>query len=1843
MVPMLSRSSNFSARSVSLGALLALLLWIAIPFSSSALPTDLPSAVAVASGSSVTVDISPYFTASDAPGTVVRMTLVSGTNLANGLPLASGTQTIDIALFDSDAPVTVANFLSYVRSGEFRNSFIHRNGAGDLLYGPTNIIQGGEFSITDGTSDLTASSITKISPHLPILNESSALHSNAVGTIAMARATDLNSAASGWFINTSDNNFPTPYAVFGKLLGNGTSVASQIFGMPTSSLVNRIDGNLDNALTNPPLRTAIPGSGAISSIPRTELVIVQSVDVIPALTYDVSGTSATIGVSAVSPAGLVTFSPGAVSGTAYFTVTATDRDGSPTNKTMAVIVQPPNTTLVSMASGSLTTSGTAGTVPIHIVRTGTAAVTAHYSTQDGSAVAGTDYTPASNGITFTPGGTNDQVVFITIPNHVAPVPGKTFTVQLSLTPASGVALGTATTTAVTLLDSSSNPNGVLQFSQPAYAADGSSTVTVQVTRSGGVSGTVGVVVSTLEGTAMEGRDFQGPTKMVVFGDGDSTPKTVTIPVAYSGVVYGPRTFSVSLSGFSGGATAGTNATSTVTVPPAIQFSSASYSYKGSSGTATVLVKVGEMSGGYSVAYSTADGSAKAGTDYALTTGTLQFLPGDTERAISIPLLAQSDLTPNRNFTISLLGVSENAVIGSVSQATVTIVRSGTGGVFSFASPLLWLTSGSGNLTLVRTSTDQAASVYLNLVDGNSNGGVDNSVSGWANNHGWVQFSSGQQSATIPITTVGGYGSVLYAQLSDASTGNTVGTPATATVYHDVPAQGVLNFDQASYRVARPANQSIQFPVVVNRTGTVPTAVAVTLSTSDGTAIGDVDFGAGSGILNFPAGITTGTITVTIYPTTTPQSAPKTFYITLSNPSGGAVLGSVVQTAVTIVDDTVPHGYFYFVNSNLPFAVESGSAIATVRRSTATGTSTVTYATTDASAVAGIDYSTTSGTLTFLPGQITKAISVPFLTSAATDDRTFNLTLLAASPGSTVGTENQTSITITRSEPAGTFSFQLPSYQVTSLVYQPVTVVRTGPLGQPVTAYVQAIDESGKSLSDFAMTNQFAWDLIQLNFAATDSTATFNIGEYDGRGDRNLTLRIVGVTGSSAIGTLNAANVAFIDRGVVGLAQTSYRIPDTAGTVNVTVNRTGTSGTFTVDWVANGGNAQPGVDYNPPGGTLTFQPGETSKTFPIAIVNNSVTTPRTFTVSLRNTSDNVPISQQAQSAGVQVIDNDNLQGVFQFESASYGFNQNAGWAVLPIVRTGDLSKAADVAVATQDVPGYPGRNVLYRWPAPSSSLSLVVHFEPGQNRQNVFIPLIDGGAASGFAPFFAGIASTSVGNAGFNTWAQVSVFSGAGPAPTVEFANTEYRVNDTDSSIIPQVKLYGFGPAFISAPYHIVPGTAALGTDFIPPASSLIGSVGIAAATRLANLPVLVHHSPSPLGEKRFQIVLDTPSGAGLLGQTTADVAIVNSDAPMGLFEFDSTTPYRCMQDCGAAVLTIVRHGTRAQLSGSARIIVSTEAGTALSSQYDAAGNFFGNLNFAETRQMIGFGPNETAKTFSVEILNGSLAASSANFLVRIASADDGARAGAVDRRIVTIVNPYNPPMAGFAFDKPSYSVNDTGATLRVKVRRFDIGGPGSTLGHTLMVNYATVPGTAKAHSDYTPISGKLKFAPGHNTALLTIHIPARAMSKSRSFTLNLSNPRDLNGPGVVGFMTRDRATVTIHGTASPYGMVQFSKTAYSAAANAGKVMVTLVRSGNLNKAASVQLRSGDASAIAKRDFTEFDQIVRFAAHQSRIQFPVPLTNGHGGAARYFAMELLPTTKGATGALDTATVTLRPAP
>lgn len=132
----------------------------------------------------------------------------------------------------------------------------------------------------------------------------------------------------------------------------------------------------------------------------------------------------------------------------------------------------------------------------------------------------------------------------------------------------------------------------------------------------------------------------------------------------------------------------------------------------------------------------------------------------------------------------------------------------------------------------------------------------------------------------------------------AVAGDTIGTDSTATLSILDYEQGTLQFGSATFSVAENAGTAT---ITVSRTGGSNGTVTVNYATVNGTATSPAFFTAATGTLTFAEGILNQNIPITIIDNTLGQ-ADRIFTMTLSTVTGGALLGTIVSTTVTIVND-----------------------------------------------------------------------------------------------------------------------------------------------------------------------------------------------------------------------------------------------------------------------------------------------------------------------------------------------------------------------------------------------------------------------------------------------------------------------------------------------------------------------------------------------------------------------------------------------------------------------------------------------------------------------------------------------------------------------------------------------------------------------------------------------------------------------------------------------------------------------------------------------------------------------------------------------------------------------------
>ena len=360
------------------------------------------------------------------------------------------------------------------------------------------------------------------------------------------------------------------------------------------------------------------------------------------------------------------------------------------------------------------------------------------------------------------------------------------------------------------------------------------------------------------------------------------------------------------------------------------------------------------------------------------------------------------------------------------------------------------------------------------------------------------------------------------------------------------------------------------------------------------------------------------------------------------PLGGA-LGLNMAT-LTIIDGTVSHGTIAFSSTDYS-VIESGTnAIVTlVRTNGSVGSASVDYYTVSGTAVGGIasdptrDYTTTRGTITFPSGVTNATILVPIYNDTSVEfDETFTVVLTNATggailPGGRPTSSTAATVTIIDDDfQAGRLNFAAATFTTNEGAgFASITVTRTGGSVGQLSVWVGATNGTGTNPAvagvDFVpVTTNLVWA-----FGET-GPKTFLVPLIDDnlvKGTRAVSLNLfspkVGQSiNQAALGNRYVATLFILDDDAYGLftfSAPTYVMDENGTSLTITVQRKfGSAGTNWVDYATADESAIDGVDYVGVYSTLRFLPGEVSKTFSVAPIDNSLQDgDRIFLVSLFN--------------------------------------------------------------------------------------------------------------------------------------------------------------------------------------------------------------------------------------------------------------------------------------------------------------------------------------------------------------------------------------------------------------------------------------------------------------------------------------------------------------------------------------------------------------------------------------------------------------------------------------------------
>jgi hypothetical protein len=391
--------------------------------------------------------------------------------------------------------------------------------------------------------------------------------------------------------------------------------------------------------------------------------------------YETADITATAGSDYTAASDDITIDAGVTSQTIEIPVLG-DRLAEPFEYFVVTLSDPTNATLFNSQgfgfifdneptvsiNDVVVTEGNTGSLNVTFTVTLSAAydetVTVHYDTANGDATAGSDYVANSADLVFLAGDTSKPISIAIIGDRVAEL-AEYFLVNLTTSSNAGLSDGQGVGTII-----DNEPRISIDNPSVTEGTNRSVIAVFAVTLSAPYDQAITVRYATANGDATSGSDYNAASGNVTFGIGE-TYKPIKVSVIGDRLAETAESFSVNLTAPSNAAL--DNGTGYATIwddEPRVRINNVSKK-EGQAGKTSFVFTV-SLSAPYdqtvSVKYATFDNTARAGSDYTATSGTLTFTPGQTTKTFTVFVKGDTTREPQEYFYILLSDASSNLFI-----------------------------------------------------------------------------------------------------------------------------------------------------------------------------------------------------------------------------------------------------------------------------------------------------------------------------------------------------------------------------------------------------------------------------------------------------------------------------------------------------------------------------------------------------------------------------------------------------------------------------------------------------------------------------------------------------------------------------------------------------------------------------------------------------------------------------------------------------------------------------------------------------------------------------------------------------------------------------------------------------------------------------------------------------------------------------------------------------------------------------------------------------------------------------------------------------------------------------
>jgi hypothetical protein len=363
---------------------------------------------------------------------------------------------------------------------------------------------------------------------------------------------------------------------------------------------------------------------------------------------------------------------------------------------------PPTVTI----AGATVLEGDAGSTnasfPVTLATASGRTTTVPYTTKNGTAVAGLDYTAVSGTLTFAPGETAKSIDVAVLGDALNEA-AETFTVEIGAPPNGNAVSGSPATGTIT--DDDPVPSLSVGDVTVAEGDTGPTVAFFTVSLSAPSGRPVSVGYATADGTATAGSDYTAASGTLSFPEGVAT-RTVAVPVTADLVTEADETFTLALSTPAFATIASGTGTATIVdddALPSVTIADASVT-EGNAGLRTAAFKVTLSAASalpVTVGYATQDSSAAAGADYQARSGTLTFAPGDVTATIAVPVIGDTTDERNEAFLVRLGSPTNAKLVGGRAEGVIKD-DDGAADAYTPIATLPYVVRAPGSYRLVAT-------------------------------------------------------------------------------------------------------------------------------------------------------------------------------------------------------------------------------------------------------------------------------------------------------------------------------------------------------------------------------------------------------------------------------------------------------------------------------------------------------------------------------------------------------------------------------------------------------------------------------------------------------------------------------------------------------------------------------------------------------------------------------------------------------------------------------------------------------------------------------------------------------------------------------------------------------------------------------------------------------------------------------------------------------------------------------------------------------------------------------------------------------------------------------------